>query len=79
MATVIVEELDSKAASRRAKAVKLRTRHRRDAGGKVEKVYILDAHSPSFDDQFLKVFQLNVARARRATQSLRKQSGVAAE
>ena len=76
---MIVKDLDSKAASRRARAVKLQTRRRRNAEGKLETVYVLDAQSPSFDDQFLRVFQLNVARARRATQSLRKQSGVAAE
>jgi hypothetical protein len=75
----IVEKLDSKAQSERARKVKLRTRRRRGADGAVEIVYVLDARSPNFDDQFLKLFQLNVAKARRETAELRRKRGIAAE
>jgi hypothetical protein len=75
----IAADLDSEAASRRARATKLRTRKVRGADGNIEKVYVLNAGSPNFGDEFLKAFQLNVRRARRATRELSKKHGVAAE
>ncbi len=47
--------------------------------GSYEKAYVLDALSPNFGDQFLKLFQLNVAEARRETREIQKKRRIAAE
>ena len=79
MAKMIVRELDSQAESRRARATKLKVRRARAEDGSSEKVYVLDALSPNFGDQFLKLFQLNVAEARRETREIQKKRRIAAE
>jgi hypothetical protein len=48
----------------------------RQPDGTRSTVYTLDANSPRFEDDFLKVFKLNVARARR---NRRTAAAIAAE
>ncbi len=67
MTKVVVADLDPRGRLRRARDAKLTTRRVRDESGKLSTRYVLDTESPDFDDQFLKVFQLNVTRARRET------------
>jgi hypothetical protein len=79
MTESVAAKPDSKALSRAARIAKLRTKRMRGADGKLANVYVLDIQDPGFNDQFLKLFQLNAARARRETRALAKQRGIAAE
>ncbi len=79
MDKMIVEHVDSKAASRRARATPLKTRRVLRDDGTLETIHLLDARSPNVGDQFLRLFQLNVARARRETREMQKKRGIAAE
>jgi|GEM_PF-7064011 len=65
MVKLVITDLNSKARRDRIQAVKVPTRRRLGADGKPETVYVLNTADPNFSDQFDKVFQLNVRRARR--------------
>lgn len=65
MDKLVVTDLNTKERRDRVRATKVPTRRSRGADGKVETVYVLDTADPHFNDQFLKVFQMNVTKARR--------------
>ncbi len=75
---IVVAQFDREQEAKRLRATKVPFRWVRRPDGKREKIYILDTESEGFDDQFLKVFRLNVARARRKSRDIKK-LGVAAE
>jgi hypothetical protein len=77
MDRLVVKDLKPRERNRRAKGAKLVSKRVRGLDGTAETVYVLDTDSPTFEDQFLKVFQLNVTRARR--EAARRRRAIAAE
>ena len=77
MDKLVVKDLRPRERNKRARAAKLESKRVRRPDGTAEVVYVLDTDSPTFEDQFLKVFQLNVTRARR--EAARRRRAIAAE
>jgi hypothetical protein len=69
MTDVVVTELRSKKAGRKAKTA-VREKHLRDSQGRTVRVLSLDANSATFADDLTDVFERNVARARRENKRL---------
>lgn len=76
MAKLVVTDLNSKKRKDRVHRTKVPSRRVKDDAGRVRTVYVLEAKAPNFGDQFEKLFQMNVTRARR---NRPKQGVVAAE
>lgn len=66
--TIVDPKLMKRGKQTRAK--NLPSKQVRSADGRLEKVYVIDTGDPAFRDQFKKVFQLNVTRARRAKRAV---------